>query len=120
MSIKNFADIKVGDRVKLTKGDDVAEFTVADKSDSWIATSAEAEFWADEWDAVEVVHPPIPTTPGFYRGAAWTDGTPALGYHLSDAREWRIIWSNGTSDKRDAPTPADLPLVRLVREGAAK
>ena len=72
-------------------------------------------YWTDVTVTREVEVPELPTEPGIYRGAKWTEDVPALCFTLNHEGNWFIHWSDGSTDKH-VPLSSDLPLVRMVRE----
>ena len=107
-----FEGIKKGDRVRLTRANgDLVEVTVTDRANTWIDAGEETTFWANEWEAVELIPSPPPTEKGFYLdkdGDLWEvekDGEDARWVDLRHDDEFR---------------PADYaPFKRLVEEVAA-
>ncbi|WNT44354.1 hypothetical protein SEA_MABODAMACA_36 [Microbacterium phage Mabodamaca] len=120
--VRSYEDLTEGDLLRATKGDTVVGGRVATSYPRNIANARIGETGTTvrrllalgfDVERLEKAPPVLPTEPGFYVGVDW--GTkPALGYHLSESGQWQIIWSAGSSTKRE-PVPADLPLVRLVK-----
>ncbi|MDR6868744.1 hypothetical protein J2Y69_003368 [Microbacterium resistens] len=120
------ADVREGDTIRISKGDAVVVAPVRNHSRYGLyvdvpgmSVSSDAVELAEMADAdgitLERADPALPTEPGFYRGRDWSDGAPALGYHLNARGEWRVLWSMGAPELQP-PILSDLPLIRLTKE----
>ena len=104
-----FADVKVGDRVRLTGNGEVHEFTAGEATDSWIkiTESGHMYYWDNDWQ-VEILPKPLPTgeyavigsrkdpenVHGFYfEGGKWRnhDGEHSQKITARAAEYWKAV-----------------------------
>lgn len=89
----NFDNIKKGDRVKIeTHEGDFAEFTVQTKEYSFINSKTNS-YDHQIIKSLEVVKPPVPTEPGFYKVE---DGDNRV-FMLDNYKNWHIIYTEDLS-----------------------
>lgn len=121
MKIK-FEDIRVGDRVRLTNGDEVHEFTVEDVRPGGIVHSAHnAYVRATGWE-VERMEKPIVLPTGKHALVAHPNSDSYVAYILVDKKWYRINPEGGTDFKKvsgyDVVQAIRVAGLEIVYEGA--
>lgn len=115
----SFADVKVGDRVRLTSTNgDEATFTVTGlgMNSRSIYGHAGLNVHDSQWDTLEILTKPLPTEPGLYVSAdANLSVATTVFYQLSRSMMWD---TDRSGEWLSVPSESDLPrdLVRLVKE----
>lgn len=106
-----FADIKVGDRIRVVGKNTVLEATVK-RIDSYLVTDWFGMSEADGWQFFRLT-PPVPPEPEYVVGAVYLDAYQPEGvaYRRTADGRWRTF--NGIPWAHDFPI---RPLVRLVPE----
>ena len=78
----DFSEVRVGDLVKLTRGEDEFAQIRVTRVDTtplhWVQDVRASTYYADEWDTLEIVKPPLPTKNGSVVRSTYTGTT----YHL--------------------------------------
>lgn len=64
----DFSEVRVGDLVKMTRGEDefvqIRVVQVATSPLHWVQDVRASTHYADEWDTLEIIKPPLPTKNG--------------------------------------------------------